>query len=285
MKKILLSIIFVLVFFSTNSYANDEVVFSGETKTIKELKKDLKNMEIKEKVISTKLDDFIKDSKLKIYIRSDLTKKEFDDFSFIVSRYLRQKNKLEKKLKKAKNNLEKIKKIKQELLDIKLALYKKMTSYVKPSKYKLYLEYIKSDKEIVSKKNKIETKKLETKDLMDKKVEILEEKIKKYKKTLENDLTKLIEKKLEEKIKNLEKKEDFVKLSNRNKIRLLTKTIERAKAKIESLKKELKEKKESYIFKDSYERKIEVYYISIEKIEIFKKKFEEIEKKRENNMF
>lgn len=278
MRKILLFIFLVSVFSTTNSYANNEVVFSGDTKTIKELKDDLDNIEQQEKDISIKSEDFIQYNNLKQYVKSTLTSEEFNDLSFLISTYLNEKKNIETEISINSEDLTKTYELKKQLLDSKLELYKKMTSYIKPSKYQLYLEYIKSDTEIVSEKNRIETEKVETKDLMDKKVELLEEKIRIYKETLEKDLKKIIEDRLEERINSLEENANFIKLSNENKIKLLTKTIENAESKINELKEQLSIEENSQIFQESYNRKIEVYYISIQKIENFREKFEEIQK-------
>ncbi len=248
----------------------EEVVFDENSKTIKELKNDLDKIEKKEEIISNKIENFIKDSKLKDYIRRDLTSAEKSKLEKLITNYNFKKSNLEKKLWWL-SDPEDLKKVQNKLLDEKIDLYKKMINFIKPNKYKFYLEYIKSDTKILVEKKEIVTEKVETKKVISKKVEILEEKIKEHKISLENDIKELINKKLEEKIKSLEKNKDFVNLTTKNKIRLLDKTIAKAKNKLRLLQDSLN-KLEKPVFLESYKLKINVYELSIEKLVKFREK-------------
>lgn len=291
MKKIVLLFTFFIALFSllevsfadNGSFSYDlspakitvkedkKVVFDENSKTIKELKNDLDKIEKKEEIIFNKIENFIKDSNLKEYVRRDLTIDEKRELEKLIANYNFEKSAIEKEMWDYIDDTEKLKVVQNNLLDKKVDLYKKMTSFIKPEKYSLYLEYIKSDTDILTEKKDIETEKVETKTVINKRVEILEEKIKEHKVSLENDIKKLINKKLEEKITSLENNQDFIILTTKNKIKLLDKTIAKAKNKLWILKEQLK-KLEKPIFLESYKLKINVYELSIKKLVKFREK-------------
>lgn len=257
----------------TESYAND-LVFDDESKTIRELKENIEELDKNKDELIIKSKDFSPDSLLKSYFRDDLNSKDLTNLKVIIDDYNKDRRRLELELNKLSKELKTTTNIKIKLLEEKKDLYKRLTPFIKVDNYKDYLKYIKADTSLYSEKKEIDSDIIRKQEIINNKVEVLEERIKRHKSYLEDNLRMLVEKKLEEKISQLSENPWFASLTTENKIKVLNKTILKIQWRIDTIK-EINTITESWIYSwSSNEKKIEIYNITLEKLREFKLTFE-----------
>gem|GEM_PF-6103343 len=145
-----------------------------------------------------------------------------------------------------------------------------MTTYIKVEYYQSYLEYIKSDTVIYSERKEIDSDIYRKQEIINNKVNILEEKIREHKSYLEDSLKKLVEETMDEKIAFLSNNKSFSALENKEKVLILEKTIFKISNNIESLKNQNQINDLSTFVKVNNDKKIEIYNIVLKKLEDFK---------------
>lgn len=263
MKKLFILLFFALLL-PTSSYAN-ELVFSGETKTIKELNQNIQDLDKEKNNVINKLIEINPSEKLKDFFRTDLLDSEVEDIKNIIEKYNKEKRILEVELINTAKSIENISNIKQELLTKKSELYKNLVKYIKKESISDYLEYIKSDAILFTEKNNINADIVRKKEIVATKVSILEEKIERHNTILQEKVRKIVEDKIDEKIFQIKNNKNFIELNNDSKIKVINKTIYKIEEKIKSINKT----ERIYNTKDNYWLKIEVYNITIEKLENF----------------
>ena len=270
LKKILFFIFTTLLF--TKSFAND-LDFIDEWKTIRELKENIENLDKNKIDLDLKIDSFATELYLIDYLKENLTYADFENLKNIISDYNKDRYRLEKIFNDKSINLKDTKKTKIKLLEVKKELYKNMTPYIKQENYSDYLEYIKSDTSLYSEQKELDSDILRKQEILNNKVETLEKRIVRHKEYIENNLILLVEKKIEEKIFNLNENKDFLALNNDNKINILNKTILKIESRITELKEiEYIDSVNLYLI-SSNEKKIEIYNIALEKLEVFMKEY------------
>lgn len=272
------ALLLTIISFS-KSYANDDLVFNSETKTVKELKEDIENYEIDKEKLDLKFKNFLKTYKISEYFKQKLTKNEYNNFKNLSEKYLEEKNILTKKLQDKSKSLEDTKEIEEKLLNLKKDLYKNLTIYIKEDKIKAYKDFIKSDVKIYSEKNSITSEKIKVTKIYKAKVKNLEEQVQTHK----DSIRQAISDKLDEKFNQVFESENFLNLKNSEKISILTKTIKKLEEKREILQKEQDELKENtnkninFIRIEINKNKLAIYDISIEKLYVFTEKLEKEE--------
>ncbi len=239
-------------------------------KTIKELQAEVKKIEKTQQTVDHELNLFLQKSGLHSMIRKDLSNMELIDFQQKIRYFLSFKKTQTDRLKML-SNVEKKQEIQTTIIAQKNVLYKSIINYIKPNAMKQYLEFIKTDIKLEKQKNTLEASKNETNQIIDKKVEVLQEKIQKHKQYLNKTLRKIVETKLDKKLEQLSKLESFKNLPNQKKVLVLEKTL----SKISTKKRELEKKLESntIYYEDTIRKKIEVYQIGEEKIKAMQKTF------------
>lgn len=268
-KKILTFFVIFIIFFTTKSNAFD-LVFNDEAKTIRELKENIEWLDKEKNDLYIKLKDFAPDQTLTWFFRDDLTLEELKTLKSIIEQYNLNKSNLEKQLYEKSKNLMDTSDIRVKLLEEKKELYKKMTSYIKVSYYQKYLEYIKSDTLIYSERKVIDSDIYRKQEILNNKVNILEEKIKEHKTYLEDSLKRLVEDKMDEKITFLSNNKAFVSLDNKEKVLILDKTIFKIQNNITSYKNQNKLTDISTFVKVNNDKKIEIYNIVLKKLQDYR---------------
>jgi len=269
LKNILTFFVVFIMFFTTKSSAFD-LVFNDEAKTIRELKENIEWLDKEKNELYTKLKDFAPDQTLTWFFRDDLTLDELQKLKSIVETYNQNKKILETELYEKSKNLLDTSDIRVKLLEEKKELYKKMTTYIKVEYYQSYLEYIKSDTVIYSERKEIDSDIYRKQEIINNKVNILEEKIREHKSYLEDSLKKLVEETMDEKIAFLSNNKSFSALENKEKVLILEKTIFKISNNIESLKNQNQINDLSTFVKVNNDKKIEIYNIVLKKLEDFK---------------
>jgi len=279
----LIKIIYTLIsltafcfYFTTNSY-NSELVFLDEWKSIRELKENINNLDEYNSDLDGELKNLNTDYKLKTFLRKNLTIVELNKIRKITSEYNNNKVKIELNLRKKSKELLSINTERKLLLEEKRNLYNWLIPYI-DSKYKQqYLEYIKSDAKIFNEKKDIASDIISKKEVLSNKVENIETKIKQHNNFINQSIRKIIESRLDEKINNLNQNESFKILNNDSKIKIINKTIEKIRNKLENI--ELLKTDNSntwWLIKTNWNiltKKIETYDIAIEKLESFRDLF------------
>lgn len=257
MKKIIQIIIFSLIFsFSQVIYANDSWVFD-DGKTIKNLKKELENIDKNTDILDSNIQNFFDDNKIDSFLKKTISEQENFQLKKIVSLYLSKNKKIENEIKKSKTEKE-IEKNQINLLDLKKDLYKWLIPFIDKEKYKNYLNYIENETNNIIETNNLYLAKFSTQSNYNKKVDILERKIQENKENLDLELKLLVEKKIDEKILDFLKSPNFLKLTKENKIKILNKIVFNLKTQKKFI--EIKD------ISDFDKQKLDIYNIFIWKI-------------------
>ena len=269
--------ILISLFKVTNSYAN-ELVFWGTWETIKELKQSIKELDKEKNILNKDLNTLNTDYKLKSFLRNNISKSEFIVIKKIVSTYNLNKETVELSIyNDAKKNLS-ILDNRKKLLEEKRVFYKWLIPFIQTKSKKDYLAYIKKDATIFNKQNIVNTDIVVKKDLLENKVNRIEDTILKHQKFINNSIKNIIETRLDSKINNLKTNSTFKVLNNESKVKVLNKTIIKIKIKLENLQIS-KWNTNSWILINStisdniLIKKIKTYNIAISKLELFKNQF------------
>lgn len=155
MKKIILVFIFCFFFYSHSSaFAFGSDVFSDSTKTIRELRQDLKEYELTEKSVEQKLQEFLENTPLESMIRKNLTHDEIKAFETYIHEYLKQKELIERVIQyQVQKDI--IEAYQKKLIENKIDFYKSIIHYIKKDSYDDYIDYIRGETIIQYKRNAI----------------------------------------------------------------------------------------------------------------------------------
>jgi hypothetical protein len=254
MKNFLVTLIFVILSFTPlfSVQAQEE-----DTVTIRELQRNIQNLNEEKE---SKWENFRQENgKINDFIEAKIGNEELQKIEEIVNSYYIKKEELEKSIAEKTKGGESKKEIKDELLKIKLDLYKKLVPYIKKDQLQEYLSYIKWNIETEQEDKNIKEEIIKNQEIIDKKVSLIKEKIEENKKVLEVKIEEAVKKKLDEKINKILNNGNFKALQLTSKKSIFESTLEKMTAKKETLKKI--ENKTSIV-----QKKIEVYEIVEDKL-------------------
>ena len=157
MQTRILVIIFLIVFtsfYTTNAVdtegGNEEVLTvqtKDESKSIKELHNSIKDLQVEKRDISQKWDKLNKESsKIHDFIKTDLSEEDLKDLENILNNYFLKRESLDQLLKLSPTQQS----IKDDIITIKLELYKLLTPYIRTEKHQDYILYIKSNVDLLN---------------------------------------------------------------------------------------------------------------------------------------
>jgi hypothetical protein len=167
------------------------------------------------------------------------------------------------------------------LLEEKRKLYSWLIPYINIRYKAEYLDYIRTDAKIFNEQKDVSTDIISKQEILSNKVEIIENKIQEHKDYLNESIKIVIETKLDEKITNLNQNETFKVLNTESKIKVLNKTIDKVKLKLNDLE-DSNNLNWSWALNNSWtwiivnsnsnilDKKIQTYYIAVEKLEEFR---------------
>lgn len=268
MKKLLLLLFLYLLYFpqlqASTGVTND---VNDESKTIKELHESIKGLKIEKRDLTEKWKELSKENgKITDFIRQELTPDEEKIIEDILSLYFSQRDALEEELKKISLTLTDAQGVKEEIIKLKLDLYKSLTPYVKVEKLKDYVAYIKNNLEIVIEERNLKEDIYRKEEILWRKVEAVKEKIEANNKMLDEKIRQLIKEKVGEKIQKLLDNPNFVSLENAKKKLVFEATLKKIQEKKESLRK-------IYDQTTFVEKKIEIYSVVEEKLKEYIAKY------------
>ncbi len=278
-RKTVYTIIALLLFvysFPVNSSYSNELAVLGWNTTIKELKQNIDSLDRIDENLDNEFKKLNTDYKLKTFLIRDLSVVDLNKIRKIVSEYNENKTKIERELYKKAKNFEWVIDEQKQLLEEKRKLYSWLIPYINISFKEDYLEYIKWDAQIFHKQKGIKTDIITKQEILENKVENIETKIKAHKDFINENIKKLIELRLAEKIGNLSNNESFANLSDKSKVKVLEKTISKIKKKTEKLEESRQTSFSWSLLAPSLNilnKKIQTYYIALEKLEEFKSTF------------
>lgn len=248
MKNVLLKSVFIIFSLFIGIFSTQ----ADNTITIKELQKNIQTLTEEKK---SKWESFRQENgKINNFIEVNLDNDSLLKIEEFVNSYYSKKDELEKKIEEKAKQSEDIKELKEEILKIKLDLYKKFVPYIKKDQLQEYLSYIKWNIETEITDKNIKEEIIKNQEIINKRISEIKEKIEENKKVLEAKIEEAVKQKLEEKIKIIRENEKFKKLSEESKRSIFESTLKRIVAKKEILEKI--ENKTSIV-----QKKIEVYEI------------------------
>ncbi|ATU05072.1 hypothetical protein BKN14_01290 [Candidatus Gracilibacteria bacterium HOT-871] len=264
MKKILFFILVLLFSFSPKIYANDSGFFT-DAKSIKDLKKDINNINKIESDLELNYKSFLQEHNIDNYLKKGMLNSEIQDLKSIATNYVVNSSEIEKKISNLTND-EEIKKLQNSLIDLTKELYKNLLPFIDTSNYKSYLVYVENSIKNQTEKNNLYLNKFKTQNIYNKKLDILGKKIQENKEYLDDAVKKIIEQKLDEKIIQIMDSPAFSKLSTENKVKTLEKVIERINLKVDSFQSKL-DYDSIYIEADI--KKLEIYKVLVQRLKDF----------------
>ncbi len=274
-KKILLVYITILLTFSiqtTNSYDKELSAFD-DWKTIKELKESIDYLD----KANSELDDNFKnldiDYEVKRFLRSNLNDNEFKNIRYLISVFNSNKAIIEAEIVSKLKNKQSVVEEKKALVEEKRKFFNGLIPYINAEFDDEYLNYIKANVQIFTEKkwNDIDTKK----EILSNKVWALETKIQEHRNYINENIKKIIETKLDEKLKNLANNPTFKALNKDQKVKVLNKTIDKIKQKLDRLVNANSSNtwSTSKYANDIYDKKIQTFLIAVSKLEDFRDTF------------
>ena len=272
----LIAIIAFCFFSITNSnYNYNELALLDEWKNIKELKQDIDILDKSNIELNNEFEILNTDYKLKTFLKDNLTVIELNKIRALVLDYNNNKNRIELLLSnKARELVPVIEEIKL-LLEEKRKLYSWLVPYINIDYNLEYLEYIKWDAAIFNEQKSVITDIIVKNEILNIKVETIESKIQEHKDYINESIKEVIESRLQDKIDNLNDNVTFKVLNNESKIKVLEKTILKIKIKLKNLENTQSNTNSRIIIENStlvLDKKIQTYYIAVEKLELFKLK-------------
>jgi hypothetical protein len=156
-----------------------------------------------------------------------LLSSEIQDIKYIINKYLYSKNNLEDSIVEKAKDLQDTTEDKNTLFNNKKEFYKSLVPFIRKDKLNEYLEYISLDVKILKEQKDVDTKLIIKNEIINNKVERIEEKIIEHKTSLDTKFKTLIEVKINEKVERLRNNEKFKLLYLDLKIKVVDRVIEK----------------------------------------------------------
>ncbi len=237
MKKItiIICIYFIVLSFNTcfsydlNTWALDD------NKSIKELQENINTLNQSKNQLNVEFFMLNQNQKLKAFFKEVLDNEDLENIENIILNYLKDKNEEEDYINLKIAEFLPTDKEKAKLLELKKELYKALIPYIKVEQFDEYIEYIEQDVKILKEKLKLSDEMNLKNEIINSKIQNIEEKIVEHRKYLNEKFTELINWIIEEKIDNLITNESFIVLSIKEKQSVIQKIIENIEIKIKDL--------------------------------------------------
>ncbi|MCH2189136.1 hypothetical protein MK079_04895 [Candidatus Gracilibacteria bacterium] len=221
--------------------------------TIDQIQKSIQTLHDDSKDLEQRIDALQNSDILQDFFKPQLTSEELDNLQQVINEYIVIRN------ESVSQN---------ELFGAKKELYQSMTLFIDPEKLDEYLAYIEEDIRVIKKKDTLNEELQKHQQLLNTKVDYLEEKIKDHTHTLSEILQSDIEEKIEHKLGVLKNNPKFSVLTPEQKQNVLAKTIRKIKIRISNI--------ESITQKtDILQTKFGIYVTLLEKIEAFQNEIQQ----------
>lgn len=272
MKKYLITLFFLITFSYINTANSNlnELAFSSENKTIRELKENIDDLNYRNSLLENDFKLLNSDYKLKGFLKEDLTKLQFNMVKKVVSKYSLEKNNIENKIEENLKHLKDIKELENNFLWIKKDFYIWLMPYIKNSSKNEYLEYIKSDIEILNKQNDLNTNIIVKKEVLNTKISSIEEKIKEHKEYINENIANIANETINKKIENIANNSSFIELNTQSKIKIIEQSIVKIRIKLQNNEKWFNNSWSLLFTSDLNNMNENIYIIAINALESFK---------------
>lgn len=227
LKTLLLSLIFVTaslwcVFWATWDLEQED----EKIKTLKEMKRDIQNLENKKEKLESQWRDFrIGNEALWDLMRSNMTPEDIDNLRIIVTNFISTQSKINEQINSTLLLDEDVSFFQRELLLLKQTLYKELIPYIEPDRREAFIVFVESDLSYNEKSKEVATV-LEEKNIEQKeRIEEIEEKIQDNSLELRERIEKKVTEKLQLRLDEFVWQERFDELENSSKILLFDKMI------------------------------------------------------------
>lgn len=267
MNKYIFLTFLVLILLPFKSFWNNDLNFNDSTKTIRELRENIEELDRTKDELYIRSMDFSPDVVLRGYFRDDLTRQDLEILKSVIDDYNFNRRILEKDLNSLSKSLVDTSIIRKNLLEEKKELYKKMTPFIKISHYDDYINYIKSDTIIYSEKTEIDSSIIKKKEMINNKVWAIENRIREHRSYLEDNLRSIVNERLDERISIIASNPWFINLENNRKIEILNAALEKTNLEINKLA------VSEWFMNNSVLQRIEIYNITYRKLEEFRNSF------------
>lgn len=236
-----------------------ELNSADESMSIKELHENIKDLKLAKQNLSAKWNTFASENGgMSDFIKDDLSEIDIANIEELLSEYFSQKESIDAQLGQT-SETEAQSTLKNKAIQLKLDLYKSLTTYIKTEKLKDYLAYIKSNLEIIKEDTEIKNDISRKEEILDRKVEAIKEKIETNNRLLDEKIRSIVSLKIEEKIQLLQNHPKFIPLSTDQKKAVFEATLKKISEKKQTLK-------NIYDKTTIVEKKIEIYEIIEEKL-------------------
>jgi len=245
-KVILATVMLCSVFFT---YANEEdkqfyseqkeIILEkaqDDTKTISELKENIKELNEEKQNIASRLDELKASSDLWAFFKDALSDAEITAVTEIVRQYRVLNTQINKQLIETAEEFKSTQDIKQELLEQRKNVYKDLVPYIKIDKLTEYKAYIAGDAGYLIEKKEVDADIARKQGVIEQKVDKIEEKIEENKKTLEESIKTEVAKRIDEYFSKLLENNKFIQLSLEEKQLIIDRLLQRLESKIEEIK-------------------------------------------------
>lgn len=257
----ILCVIFFLRGESLSAYSGTpyySVAYESSTeswKTIKQLQENIKNLTVEQLSFKSKWESFRQENgKINDFIVSPLSEIDAKDIELLISNYYVWVELIEKSIEEKAKILESTNDLKQELLNNKIELFKKLVPYIKKDKLIDYLAYIKGNIEIEKNEKNITDEIFRHQWIIDIKLNAIKDKIEENRRVLEAKIEESVTLKVDEKITKILENEKFKLLNTESQVRVFEMTFQKISEKKDILRKI--ESKTTII-----DKKIEIYTI------------------------
>lgn len=207
------------------------------TKTIKELKQEVKTID-EQKIISDKnIDELKKELLVKKFFKVNLTNEQKIWLNILIKEYRKDKEDITNEIIIKSKNLINSDWLKKELLINEKNFYWNLLEYIDITKYDEYIDYIKKNIILINNKSNLNSTSAQKEVILQNKVDKYKEEIQKHNELTNNNTIILLNEKINTVLIKLTKKEKFINLNNDWKIRLFDNLIKSIKSKLSELEK------------------------------------------------
>ncbi len=215
----------ILIFFLLSS----QVSFADDSyRSLKDIQESIKTLNAEKDSIQQKWGKFFEENwKIQEFLKTDLTDEDTNAIESMISIYTQQKWVLETELVQASKEWTDTNGIKDQILKLKLDLYKQFVPYIPVSKLDEYLDFIKWNIAIVKNDKEVKDELYKQQELFDKKVDSLREKIQENKKYLDEKIRAAIDKRIDDKINDILRNPDFLALKLESKLSIFQRILEK----------------------------------------------------------
>ena len=238
---ILILVVFTNTTFSADNYTKDSwswiIQKEDWTKTIKELKQEVKTIDEQKEESDKQLDELKKELLVKKFFKVNLNYTEKNKLNKLIRDYKKRKQELNNAIIIKSRGLKDTVEIKKKLLLNEKDLYWDLIEYIDINKYDEYIQYIKKNIIIVNRKSNLDSSSAQKEVIIQEKVDNIKEKIQEHNKITTDNTIILLNTKISKILLKLTKKEKFKNLNKNWKIKLFDNLISVIDKKLDVLKK------------------------------------------------